>query len=207
MRKVNPTLVGAFVLGAIGLVMAIVILFGGGKLFQKTVPVVMYSEGSVKGLQLGSAITFRGVNVGKITDIQLQYDASNQKIYIPVSGVLYADSMQLVGETAAEIAEAEAERGSGKMVRRFIDKGLRAQQSLPNFVTNQVQVAIDFFPNLPATFIRPEPEKVLEIPTVPSEMTPGTRRRCSIWSRSLRSCRSTRLSATAGKSSPGQASW
>jgi paraquat-inducible protein B len=57
MRKVNPTLVGAFVLGAIGLVMAIVILFGGGKLFQKTVPVVMYFEGSVQGLQLGSVIT------------------------------------------------------------------------------------------------------------------------------------------------------
>ena len=101
MRKVNPTLVGAFVLGAIGLVMAIVILFGGGKLFQPTVPVVMYFEGSVKGLQLGSAITFRGVDVGKITGIQLQYDAGNEKIYIPVSGVLYADSMQMVGGTAA----------------------------------------------------------------------------------------------------------
>ena len=119
MRKVNPTLVGAFVLGAIGLVMAIVILFGGGKLFQKTAPVVMYFEGSVQGLQLGSAITFRGVDVGKITDVQLQYDASNQKIYIPVSGVLYADSMHLMGGTAAEIAEVQAERGSGKMLRRL----------------------------------------------------------------------------------------
>ena len=58
MRKVNPTLVGAFVLGAIGLVMAIVILFGGGKLFQKTVPVVMYFEGSVKGLQQKSLQEF-----------------------------------------------------------------------------------------------------------------------------------------------------
>ena len=174
MRKVNPTLVGAFVLGAIGLVMAIVILFGGGKRFQKTVPVVMYFEGLVKGLQLGSVITFRGVEVGKITDIQLQYDAGNQKIYIPVSGVLYLASMHLMGGTAAEIAEVEAERGSGKMLRRWIDKGLRAQQSLPNFVTNQVNVTVDFFPDRPALFIKPEPRAEVEIPTVSSEITEVT---------------------------------
>ena len=174
MRKVNPTLVGAFVLGAIGLIMAVVILFGGGKLFRPTAPVVMYFEGSVQGLQLGSAITFRGVDVGKITGVQLQYDASTQKVYIPVSGVLYADSMNLVGATAAEIAEIEAERGTGKMLRHFIDKGLRAQQSLPNFVTNQVNVTVDFFPHLPATFIQPEPKQAVEIPTVPSEMTQVT---------------------------------
>lgn len=174
MRKVNPTLVGAFVLGAIGLVMAIVILFGGGKLFQPTVPVVMYFEGSVKGLQLGSAITFRGVEVGKITEIQLQYDTSNNKVYIPVSGILYAASMHLVGGNAEEIAEVKAERGSGKVLRRFIDKGLRAQQSLPNFVTNQVNVTVDFFPRQPATFIQPEPKDVVEIPTVASEIAEVT---------------------------------
>ena len=50
MRKVNPTLVGAFVLGAIGLMMAIVILFGG-EVFQPTLPVIMEFQGSVKGLQ------------------------------------------------------------------------------------------------------------------------------------------------------------
>lgn len=174
MRKVNPTLVGAFVLGAIGLIMAIVILFGGGKLFQPTVPVVMYFEGSVKGLQVGSAITFRGVSVGKVTDIQLQFDAGNQKIYIPVSGVLYADNMQMVGGTTQEIAHVEAKRGSGDIVKHFIDTGLRAQLSLPNFVTNQVNVTIDFFPNLPATIVQPGHLAGIEIPSVPSEMTQVT---------------------------------
>ncbi len=174
MRKVNPTLVGAFVLGAIGLIMAIVILFGGGKLFQPTVPVVMYFEGSVKGLQVGSAITFRGVSVGKVTDIQLQFDAGNQKIYIPVSGVLYADNMQMVGGTTEEIAHVEAKRGSGDIVKHFIDTGLRAQLSLPNFVTNQVNVTIDFFPNLPATIVQPGHLAGIEIPSVPSEMTQVT---------------------------------
>lgn len=170
MRKVNPTLVGAFVLGAIGLIMAIVILFGGGKLFQPTVPVVMYFEGSVKGLQVGSAITFRGVNVGKINSIQLQYDPGTNLVYIPVAGVLYPESMQLVGINVAEESKIEAQEGKGKLLHRWIDQGLRAQQSLPNFVTNQVNVTIDFFPGKPAVLVQPEPKNKIEIPTIESEM-------------------------------------
>ena len=67
MRKVNSKLVGAFVLGAIALFMAAVIVFGKGHFFRPTLPVVMYFTGSVKGLQAGSAITFRGVTVGQVT--------------------------------------------------------------------------------------------------------------------------------------------
>ena len=170
MRKVNPTLVGAFVLGAIGLIMAIVILFGGGKLFQPTVQVVMYFEGSVKGLQVGSAITFRGVNVGKINSIQLQYDPGTNQIYIPVVGVLYPESMQLVGATAAQESKIEAQLGKGKLLQRWVDEGLRAQQSLPNFVTNQINVTIDFYKNRPAVLVQPEPKHIVEIPTIESEM-------------------------------------
>lgn len=170
MRKVNPTLVGAFVLGAIGLIMAIVILFGGGKLFQPTVPVVMYFEGSVKGLQVGSAITFRGVNVGKINSVQLQYDPATNRIYIPVEGVLYPEDMKLVGASTAEETKIEMQAGSGKLLHRWIEQGLRAQQSLPNFVTNQVSVTIDFFRNRPAVFAQPEPKGMVEIPTIESEM-------------------------------------
>jgi Paraquat-inducible protein B len=170
MRKANPTLVGAFVLGAIGLIMAIVILFGGGKLFQPSVPVVMYFDGSVKGLQVGSAITFRGVSVGKVNDIQLQYDPDNNRVYIPVGGVLYPDSMHLVGGSTSEDLRIAKEEGTGKMLRRFVQEGLRAQQSLPNFVTNQVNVTIDFFPDRSPIFVQPEPKDTIEIPTVESEM-------------------------------------
>ena len=65
--------------------------------------------------------------------------------------MLYADNMQMVGGTTEEVAHVEAKRGSGDIVKHFIDTGLRAQLSLPNFVTNQVNVTIDLFPNLPAT--------------------------------------------------------
>ena len=154
--------------------MAIVILFGGGKLFQPTVPVVMYFEGSVKGCRWARPLPSAGSTSARLPRFSSSTMRSSQKVYIPVSGVLYAASMHLIGGTAEEIAEVKAERGSGKILRRFIDAGLRAQQSLPNFVTNQVNVTVDFFPHEPATFIQPKPKDVVEIPTVASEIAEVT---------------------------------
>lgn len=170
MRKVNPTLVGAFVLGAIALVMAIVILFSSGRLFQPTLPVIMQFHGSVKGLQVGSAISFRGVTVGKITGVELAYDVADDTIAIPVRGEVYGDVLNFVGGSEERESLIERLRGSGKLLQQFIDKGLRAQLSLPNFVTNQVDVTVDFFPDV-AKVTRPTRlEGRLEIPTVPSEI-------------------------------------
>ena len=174
MRKVNPTLVGAFVLGAIGLVMAIVILFSGGRLFQPTLPVIMEFHGSVKGLQPGSQISFRGVPVGKVTGIQLTYDVADDTIAIPVEGEMFGGVLNFIGGNEERQSLVERLRGSGKLLQQFIDKGLRAQLSVPNFVTNQVDVTIDFFPNVAAVTGPMRTDDRLEIPTVPSEMAQVT---------------------------------
>jgi paraquat-inducible protein B len=165
MRKVNSKLVGAFVLGAIALFMAAVIVFGKGHFFRPTVAVVMYFTGSVKGLQAGSAITFRGVTVGQVNEIELQYDAKNGQMYIPVFAEIYGDVLNIIGESQADDSLLV---GHGKLLKKFIEKGIRAQLSLPNFVTNQVNVTLDFFPDQPVTLVKPIPDRTIEIPTVPS---------------------------------------
>ena len=165
MRKVNSKLVGAFVLGAIALFMASIIVFGKGHFFRPTLPVVMYFTGSVKGLQAGSAITFRGVSVGQVNNIELQYDARNGQMYIPVFAEIYGDVLSVIG---ASQADSSSVIGHGKLLKKFIDEGMRAQLSLPNFVTNQVNVTLNFFPGQPATLVRSIPDHTIEIPTVHS---------------------------------------
>lgn len=165
MRKVNSKLVGAFVLGAMALFMAAIIVFGKGHFFRPTLPVVMYFTGSVKGLQAGSAITFRGVTVGQVNDIELQYDAKNGQIYLPAFAEIYGDVLSMIG---ASQADGGSVFGHGKLLKKFIERGMRAQLSLPNFVTNQVNVTLDFFPDQPATLVKAIPDHTIEIPTVPS---------------------------------------
>ena len=62
--KTHPRLVGAFVLGAVALVLAAIVLLSSGGLFQERPRFVVFFPGSVKGLQTGSQVTFRGVRVG-----------------------------------------------------------------------------------------------------------------------------------------------
>ena len=76
-KKSNPTVIGAFVVGAVVLLAVGVSLFGGAQLFAPKSIVVTYFEGSVKGLRIGSNVLFRGVRVGFVSDIQLMGDAES----------------------------------------------------------------------------------------------------------------------------------
>ena len=64
MRRANPAVIGGFILGAVILVIASVMIFGSGKFFSETVACVMYFEGSIQGLHTGAPVNFRGVKVG-----------------------------------------------------------------------------------------------------------------------------------------------
>src|SRR5690348_13019885 len=67
--KINPTTIGAFVVGAVVLVVAGALLFGGGQFFQEKLPYVMFFDRSVTGLNVGAPVIFRGVQVGQVTEV------------------------------------------------------------------------------------------------------------------------------------------
>ncbi len=63
-KKISPTLIGGFVLGALALLVIAVIAFGSGRLFRQTKEFVAYFDGNVNGLHIGAPVKFRGVEVG-----------------------------------------------------------------------------------------------------------------------------------------------
>src|SRR6185369_11107480 len=70
-KRANPTLIGGFVIGAVVLLVAGVMLFGGGKLFQATQDFRLYFKENVNGLSVGAPVKFKGVEVGSVVSIQL----------------------------------------------------------------------------------------------------------------------------------------
>lgn len=166
-KPADPKLIGAFVLGAVLLIIVGLVVLGSGKFFRRTTPVVMYFQGSVSGLSVGSAVNFRGVRVGLVTNVFIRYQPdSRESLIIPVLAELSADNLQLVA-TLAE--KKEIRMGSGDTLRALIDQGLRAQLALPSLVTGQATVSLDLFPGTPANFVDTYPDRV-EIPTVPSTL-------------------------------------
>jgi paraquat-inducible protein B len=72
-RRSNPTLIGAFIVGAVALIVIGLLVFGRGQLFTEKRTYVLYFDGSVKGLNVGAPVDFQGVKIGSVTDIKVQY--------------------------------------------------------------------------------------------------------------------------------------
>ena len=157
-KRANPTLIGAFVVGALALVVAAVIAFGGGGLFAQRESVLMYFRGSIYGLQLGAPVVFRGVRLGSVTGIDVAYDKGSEAFYIPVTA-------ELDRRVIRDLAGADSGLGSTLTIEQLVQRGLRAQLSLQSLLTAQLYVDLDFEPSKPARRISQDPS-VAEVPTI-----------------------------------------
>ena len=83
-KSANKTLIGAFVVGATALLLLAIAVFGSGKLFQTTSRYVLFFDGSISGLSVGSPVLFRGVPVGRVVEIRLTGDLDNLVFQTPV---------------------------------------------------------------------------------------------------------------------------
>jgi len=94
-----------FVLAAIGALIALILVFGSGQIFQKTFEVETYIKQSVTGLDNGASVRFRGVKVGQVISVGLTGDIYEQnvprnerKAYVIVRMLINGDPKQyLVG--------------------------------------------------------------------------------------------------------------
>lgn len=161
-KKANPALIGVFVLGAIALGVAGLVVFGGGKFFRQTQAWVAYfGDESVKGLSIGSPVTFQGVKVGTVTDIRVVVDPKTLTIRTPVFFEIEAHRF-----TDAAGGEIKFRKGA-PAARILIERGLRAQLETQSFVTGQLGVALDLHPGTPVSLVGLTPH-LSEMPTIPS---------------------------------------
>jgi len=168
-KATNPTLIGAFVIGAIALLVIAVLLFGGTELLTRKALLVSYFPDSVKGLREGSNVLLRGVRVGYVKEIHLQGRIDKQQGTLDT---LVEVIMEVQPETFALFEQGERLEEitvSRLPTRQFVDAGFRAQLGIDSFVTGQLLVELDFKPDTQAVF-RGEDTPYPEVPTIPSEV-------------------------------------
>ncbi len=161
-KPASKTLIGVFVIGALALAVLAVIIFGSGKFFGDKSVDVMYFEGSVKGLNVGSPVVFRGVRIGSVKDIILQFDTKDMQLIIPVYVEIDFNKITPLHGWPEGLDEDEYHK-------ELIKKGLRAQLEMQSLVTGQLMINIDFFPNTPVKLMGLD-KKRREIPTIPSDI-------------------------------------
>lgn len=159
-ERANYLKIGLFVIVAISIAIAAVILLGAGALFQKQILVETYFDESVQGLDIGSAVKIRGVPVGKVETITLVdsiYDTS--KRYVLVRIALLPRSL---GRSADVLS---------KGLKKEINKGLRIRMAFQG-VTGLAFLEADYLPpsQAPCLPIDWQP-KYPYVPSAPSTIT------------------------------------
>lgn len=157
-RRVNATLVGAFVLGALALIVAAILLLAGGEVFRDRKPHIMYFEGAAQGLQVGAPVHFLGVKVGTVKTIRIGLDEHTGRFNVPVIILIEPNLVRTRNGEEIDLRDRAT-------LRRLIERGLRAQLRMQSLLTGQLYVALDFHPEKPAHFVSSDPE-ASEIPTI-----------------------------------------
>jgi paraquat-inducible protein B len=159
--KANPTLIGVFVVGALALLVAGILFFSKGKFFSETKEFVLYFDGAVSGLNVGSSVTFRGVKIGKVKNILLLFDKKKLTMKIPV--IIEIEQKRMT-ETHGGFAMSE-----DKVLEELIKRGLRARLEMESLVTGQLMIELGFYPEAPIKLLHIDKDYP-EIPTIPSSL-------------------------------------
>ena len=164
-KQANRMMIGVFVVIAVILMAASLVVFGSGKFFKKTVKCVLYFDEPVKGLSVGAPVLFQGVQIGSVVSIVLEVDPAKLQIHIPIIIEYEPDRFHVRAEGAAV-------RDPRKNVPKLIEKGLRAQLTMQSFITGQLAIELGFYPEssicYPPAQVDKEYQDYIVIPTCKS---------------------------------------
>jgi paraquat-inducible protein B len=156
----NARLIGAFMLGAIALIVIVFLVFGSGQYFREKSKYVIYFRGSVDGLNTGAPVKMRGVQIGSVTDINpIMHENGDFLVEVII---------ETIGGT---IRQAMSEGALDKKlisVDTMVKRGFRAQLQSQSFIVSQKMIVVDYFPGTPVKFEKLNKE-FTEIPSIPTK--------------------------------------
>jgi paraquat-inducible protein B len=122
---------------------------------------LLYFDQSVRGLEIGAPVEFRGIQIGEVRDVRLEIDPATQQFRIPVLVEIEPERFGNPGNV-----EPASRR---EALERLVQSGLRAQLQSGNLLTGQLLVQLDMHEGAPPAEIAwNDPYPVF--PTIPTQL-------------------------------------
>ncbi len=122
---------------------------------------------SVRGLEPGAPVEFKGIRIGEVTEMRAQFDAITYQFSVPV--VIRVDPASLGVKIIGRAPEENTGAAHQRMIDALVARGARAQLRSGSLLTGALFVAIDIFPDAPRASVDWSQDPP-EIPTVPGEV-------------------------------------
>jgi paraquat-inducible protein B len=161
-KKASPTLVGLFIIVGLALAIAGVLVFSSGGLFRTQEKYILYFNVSLKGLDPGAPVKFRGVTIGKVLEVLIRHNQSKDDFAMPV---IIAIDTKLTQRRSDEHIQFGKDR-----LGYLIQEGFRARLDAESLVTGVLYIGMERPLNPPAPVFHQLKPEYPEIPTMPSQV-------------------------------------
>ncbi|MBQ8661613.1 MAG: MCE family protein [Alphaproteobacteria bacterium] len=159
-KEPNKRLIGLFIVSGLSVLLIVIGLFLREKIFygNNSKTLVMYFEESINGLNVGAPVVFKGVQIGKVANIDLIADTNTLDFSIPVY-------VRMVQRGQGDINSNEFDTKI-ELLNALIDKGLRARLTTQSYLTGLLMIELEMLPDTKIVRRNPKDSPYLEIPTV-----------------------------------------
>ncbi|MGH8660060.1 MAG: MlaD family protein [Gammaproteobacteria bacterium] len=165
-KPISPIAIGGFLVGAIVLLSAALLIFGGGELFKEKRQFVIFFDSSLAGLNVGAPVKIQGVQVGTVREVALQMDPQRVQLLKPV--VIEFDPGRLIDPSGQPMEAAGTEQERQENMQRLIEAGLRARLEMQSLLTGLLYVEFNLYPNQPVKLTGLNYRGLPELPSIPT---------------------------------------
>jgi paraquat-inducible protein B len=128
--------------------------------FTRSIDLIMYFDNSVRGLKVGAPVEFRGIKVGIVTDLRMEFHQDTMEMRIPVMIQIQPERVNTIGNQPVN---------PRKRIDGLIKRGLKARLKTGSLLTGQLFIEMDLLPDVPIKRVGGV-SPYLEVPTVPSTL-------------------------------------
>ena len=164
--RTQPRAVGVFVLASIALVLAAAALLSSGGWWVEKHRFAVFFPGSVRGLNPGATVSFRGVKIGEVAEISAFLTGKKDPPFqIEVVLEIRGNLVEVPEGTAGPFDGLRGQELADELIRR----GLRARMVSASLLTGQRYIELDFQPDQPGRLARLS-HGYPELPTTPTAL-------------------------------------
>lgn len=143
-QKANPTVIGVFIVIALALGVGALLIFSSSKLFTQTQQCILYFSTSLNGLNEGAPVKYRGVAIGTVARVMIQFNQATNDYAMPVIIEIQENLLK------KRMGDADLfERGDPFKRDLAVLRRLRGSLQTESFVTGVLYVELDTNPNPP----------------------------------------------------------
>jgi len=110
---------------------------------------IMYFSGSLRGLSAGAPVDLRGITIGEVKGLSVEYERDAGRLRFPVEVDIFPQRIRGLSRRGDRPAGVQSDTAGRALLDSLVAHGMRAELKTGSLLTGQKYVALDFHTDLP----------------------------------------------------------